>query len=104
MAGLNNLDEILQVEGVDAVFIGPADLAGTMGYLGNAAHPDVVAAVTMAIQKIKAAGKAAGTLAVNPQMALNYERLGVQFIALGVDTLALANTARSILSQHKQSL
>ncbi|MFI0398716.1 MAG: hypothetical protein ACH34X_06525 [Thiolinea sp.] len=45
-----------------------------------------------------------GTLAVNPQVALNYERLGVQFLALGVDTLALANTARSILNQHKQSL
>ena len=100
--GLNNLDEILTVEGVDAVFIGPADLAGTMGYLGSPNHPEVVAAVTTAISKVKAAGKAAGTLAINPQAALNYERLGVQFIALGVDTLALATTAGSILSQHKQ--
>lgn len=104
VVGLKNLDEILEVEGVAAVFIGPADLAGTMGYLGNPNHPEVVAAVTTAIQKIKAAGKAVGTLAVNPQTALHYERLGVQFIALGVDTLALANTARSILNQHKQSL
>lgn len=101
---VNNLDEILKVEGVDAVFIGPADLAGTMGHLGNPNHPEVVAAVSSAIQKIQAAGKAVGTLAVNPQTALHYERLGVQFIALGVDTLALANSARSILSQHKQSL
>lgn len=100
--GLNNLDEILTVEGVDAVFIGPADLAGTMGYLGSPNHPEVVAAVTTAISKVKAAGKAAGTLAINPQAALNYERLGVQFIALGVDTLALATTVGSILSQHKQ--
>lgn len=60
--------------------------------------------LSTAIQKIKAAGKAAGTLALNPQTALSYERLGVQFIALGVDTLALATTASSILSQHKQSL
>lgn len=101
---LQNLDEILEVEGVDAVFIGPADLAGTMGYLGNPNHPEVVAAVTAAIQKVKTAGKAVGTLAVNPQTALSYESLGVQFIALAVDTLALATTARSVLSQHKQSL
>lgn len=104
VAGLDNLDEILKVEGVDAVFIGPADLAGTMGYLGNPNHPEVVAAVAVAIEKIKAAGKAAGTLAVNPKTALHYERLGVQFIALGVDTISLAASARSILNQHKQGL
>lgn len=45
VTALNNLDEILTVEGVDAVFMGPADLAGTMGYLGNPHHPEVVAAV-----------------------------------------------------------
>lgn len=104
VVGLQHLDEILQVEGVDAVFIGPADLAATMGYLGNPTHPEVVAAVTTAIQKIKAAGKAAGTLAVSPQVAQQYERLGVQFIAIGVDTLALAHAARSTLTQHKQAL
>lgn len=102
VTALNHLDEILTVEGVDAVFVGPADLAGTMGHLGNPNHPEVVAAVTTAIQKIKAAGKAAGTLAINPQTALQYERLGVQFLALGVDTLVLATTASAILRQHQQ--
>ncbi|NHN39880.1 4-hydroxy-2-oxoheptanedioate aldolase [Pseudomaricurvus alcaniphilus] len=100
VTGLNNLDEILKVDGIDGVFIGPADLAGSMGYLGQPAHPEVKAAVTTATQKIIAAGKAVGTLATNKAIATAYEQAGMQFIALGVDTLVLATTASSILKNH----
>lgn len=102
VAALENLDEMLKVDGIDGVFVGPADLAASMGYLGNPAHPDVVCAVEEAIVKIRAAGKAAGILATNSTLAKRYEEKGVQFVALGVDTLALASTARDILSSHKQ--
>lgn len=98
--GIENLDDILQIEGIDGVFLGPADLAASMGYLGQPSHPDVVAAMESAIKSIRAAGKAAGTLATNKDIAGRYEHCGVQFVALGVDTLALASSARSILSDH----
>lgn len=97
---MQNLDEILQVDGIDGVFIGPTDLAGSMGHLGNPSHPEVVAAVETAIKKIRAAGKAAGTLATNRSLAKKYEATGIQFIALGVDTQILANTAKDLLSNH----
>ena len=100
VAALGNLDAILDVEGVDGVFIGPADLAGTMGHLGNPTHPDVMAAVEDAIRRIRAAGKAAGTLATNKQIAQHYQRCGVNFVALGVDTLVLATQAKQILQTH----
>jgi 4-hydroxy-2-oxoheptanedioate aldolase len=100
IAGLENLDAILAVEGVDGIFIGPADLAASMGHLGNPSHPDVVAAVEHALAKIRATSKAAGTLVGNPTMAKHYEKSGVQFLALGIDTLILAQGAKHILEQH----
>ncbi len=62
LKGLAALDEILTVDGVDGVFIGPADLAADMGHMGNAMHPDVQAAIMDALSRIAASGKAAGIL------------------------------------------
>lgn len=98
---LDNLESILAVEGVDGVFIGPADLAASMGHLGNPAHPEVKAAVESALHRIRQAGKAAGTLATQRTLARHYESCGAQFVALGVDTQVLANTAKELLSQHR---
>lgn len=100
VAALDNLDEILAVERIDGVFIGPADLAASMGYLGQPAHPEVKAAVETAISKIRAVGKAAGTLATSYPVARHYEQAGIQFVALGVDTLVLARQAQRILREH----
>jgi 4-hydroxy-2-oxoheptanedioate aldolase len=98
---LDNLDYLLTVEGVDGVFIGPADLAASMGHLGNPAHPEVKAAVESALRAIRAAGKAAGTLATQRDLARHYEHCGAQFVALGVDTQVLAHTARDLVRQHR---
>ncbi len=97
------LDEILAVEGVDGVFIGPADLAASMGHLGNPAHPDVRAAIEQAIQTIAASGKAAGVLATDPETAVRYEALGACFLMVGVDTLLLRNAAVSLADAFKAS-
>jgi 4-hydroxy-2-oxoheptanedioate aldolase len=59
--GLDNLDEILTVDGVDVFFVGPSDLSQSLGYPGQRNHPVVDAAVTQAFDKIHAAGKASGT-------------------------------------------
>src|SRR5690606_28452743 len=60
--GVNALDDILAVEGVDGIFVGPADLAADMGYLGRPGAPEVVEAVEGAIRRIVAAGRPAGIL------------------------------------------
>lgn len=91
--GVDNLDEILAVEGVDGVFIGPADLAASLGHLNDPGHPAVESVIATTIEKIRAAGLAAGTLATNTATAQRRAQQGCQFIALGVDTLALAQQA-----------
>jgi 4-hydroxy-2-oxoheptanedioate aldolase len=101
LRGLHNLDEILAVEGIDAVFIGPSDLAATMGFLGNPTHTEVQTAIERATDKIRAAGKPVGTLATTRTAARRYEAMGMQFIALGVDTLVLARGARDILVEYR---
>lgn len=83
---LDNLDAILEVEGIDGVFIGPADLSASLGYPDNAGHPEVQRIVEQSIRRIRAAGKAAGFLAVDPEMAHNALAWGANFVAVGVDT------------------
>jgi len=100
VAALRTLDEMLTVEGIDGVFVGPADLAASMGHLGNPSHPQVVNAIDDALARIRAAGKAPGTLATSRELAKRYESKGAQFIALGLDTLALPSAAREILKKH----
>lgn len=66
---LENTDAILEVDGIDGVFIGPADLSASLGYPDDAGHPDVQRVIEQSIRRIRAAGKAAGFLAVDPAMA-----------------------------------
>ncbi|MBL8477984.1 MAG: 2-dehydro-3-deoxyglucarate aldolase, partial [Sterolibacteriaceae bacterium] len=91
--GLENLDTILAVEGVDAAFIGPADLAASLGHLGDSGHPEVRAAIEAALQRIAASGKAAGVFVTDPQLARHYCSCGAGFIAVGGDTTLLRNAA-----------
>ncbi len=100
-AALANLDDILAVDGVDGVFIGPADLSADMGYPGNSDAPEVQEAIEAAIQKITAAGKAAGILTFSQPLAKRYLDLGATFVAVGMDTLLLANTARALSKDIK---
>ncbi len=91
--GVENLTDILQVEGVDAVFIGPSDLAASMGYLGKPNHPDVKQKVADAITKVAKYGKSVGVFSAEPQTALEYEKLGASFMLVGVDVLLLRKAA-----------
>lgn len=91
---LKNLPQILDVDGVDGVFIGPADLSADMGHGGNPQHPEVQAAIEDAIQQIRRAGKAPGILMANEQLAKRYLEQGALFVAVGVDTTLLARGAK----------
>lgn len=87
---LENLDAILAVDGVDGVFIGPADLAASLGYPGEPGHPKVVAEVEAAITRVRAAGKAPGVLTPDETLARRYMAAGSLYTAVGVDAAILA--------------
>ncbi|MFC7703714.1 HpcH/HpaI aldolase/citrate lyase family protein [Plastorhodobacter daqingensis] len=88
-AGLDALDDILAVEGVGGVFIGPGDLSADMGHRGNPGHPEVQAAIDEAIARIQAAGVPAGILTWNPDLAQAYAKAGIEFLAVGSDVTTL---------------
>jgi 4-hydroxy-2-oxoheptanedioate aldolase len=94
--GLENLEAIAQTQGVDAVFIGPADLSASMGLPGQMDHPDVVAAIHGAIDRLKAIGVPVGLMALDPKAAKEFIARGVDFTAVGVDLVMLADAATSL--------
>lgn len=104
VVGLENLDEILNVDGIDGVFIGAVDLSATMGFEGNPNHPEVQRAVVDAIQKIRHSGKAAGILSTQHDITQKYLELGTEFVAVGVDTSVLMNSLRDLLGKYKQGV
>lgn len=99
--GLDNLDAITAVDGVDGVFIGPADLAASLGHLGDAGHPEVRAAIEDALARIVAADKAAGVFVTDPAQALRYRDCGASFIAVGGDTTLLRNAALKLAASFR---
>ncbi|WP_299285262.1 HpcH/HpaI aldolase/citrate lyase family protein [uncultured Tateyamaria sp.] len=100
-AGIANLDEILAVDGIDGVFIGPADLSADMGHMGDLTHPEVQATIRDAFQRIEAAGKAPGVLATTPEMTQDCLDWGARFVATGIDLLILARQLRSLAATWK---
>jgi 4-hydroxy-2-oxoheptanedioate aldolase len=96
VTALDNLASICAVDGVDGVFIGPADLAASMGYRGKPGSAPVQAAIEQAMKTIVASGKAAGTLTSDPVLARRYLDLGCTFVAVGVDVLLYAKAARQL--------
>ncbi|MFS2015337.1 aldolase/citrate lyase family protein [Massilia sp. CT11-108] len=100
-AALDGLAAILDVDGVDAVFVGPSDLAASLGHLGNPGHPEVRDAVARAIGQIAAAGKAAGVFSADPALAASYRDIGASFVLVGVDALLLRNAAVALAARFK---
>ncbi len=98
--GLNNLDEIASTEGVDGVFIGPADLAASMGHCGHPEHPDVQRAIEGGIARILAAGKAPGII-VREALIQRFIDLGCLFVAVGSDVGILAGGTTSLAKRWK---
>lgn len=98
---LDNLDAIAAVDGVDGVFIGPADLSASMGHVGNPAHPAVQAAIADAILRINKARKAAGILTPDEATARTYLALGATFVAVGLDTHLLVRATSALAAAFK---
>ena len=98
-AAVENVREILAVDGVDAIFVGPSDLSASMGLLGQQSHPAVVDAVLYAISAAKAAGKPVGVNAFAPEQAERYIEAGADFVAVGADVAILARATEALVDQ-----
>ena len=90
------LPGILAVEGIDGIFVGPADLSASMGHIGDACHPDVVKVIREVLGRTRAAGKTAGILALDPVQVQDYRQHGANMIGVGADTLLLAHGAQQL--------
>ena len=100
---LANIESIAAVEGVDGIFIGPGDLAATMGYIGQPGHPVVAAAIDDAIRRIRACGLAAGILTGDETLARRWIAAGCNFIAVGSDGAILARGAEQLAAKFKKA-
>lgn len=99
--GLDNLEAIAGVPGIDALFVGPADLAASLGYGADLAHPELRATVIETVGRIRAAGKPAGLLTADSALQAEALAAGVAFLAIGVDAGILARSSERTLAQIK---
>jgi len=97
---LDELDAIAATEGVDGVFIGPADLSASLGHLGRPDHPDVQREILEAITRIRAAGKAPGLLSRDPELLRLSLEHGAQLVAVGLDASLLAAQAQALVKTY----
>ena len=98
---LGELEAIAEVPGVDGVFIGPSDLAASLGHVGNPQHPDVQKAIKNAVDRLTAVGKPAGMLTGNEEEAKRYIDWGYKFVAVGADVGLLAKNADALCKRFK---
>ena len=96
---LAEIEAIAAIEGVDGIFIGPADLSASMCYPGQPRHPAVDAAINDAIRRIRAAGKAPGILMVDETRARECLALGAQFVAVAMDLILLRTAADGVAAK-----
>lgn len=99
--GLAALDNILALDRVDGVFIGPSDLAADMGRIGQPAHPDVKSAVLEALERIRKAQKIAGVLSADPQYIADCKAAGANFVGVGIDVTLFAGELRKLAANYR---
>jgi 4-hydroxy-2-oxoheptanedioate aldolase len=102
--GLDNIADIAGIEGIDGVFLGPSDLAASLGHRGNPGHADVVSAIEGGIAAILKAGKPAGLLTPDERLARRYMELGATFVAVGTEATLLANSVRALAKNFDRKL
>jgi 2-keto-3-deoxy-L-rhamnonate aldolase RhmA len=95
---LERLEAIAAVPGVDALFVGPADLSAAMGYPGQPAHPAVMQAMSDAVQRCEAIGKPVGTVGGSPDTVAQYRAAGFHYLAVSSDLGLLMRGAQAVLA------
>ncbi|MDR3440346.1 aldolase/citrate lyase family protein [Telmatospirillum sp.] len=99
--GMEHLEEIAAVEGVDGLFVGPGDLSAALGHVGDPKHPDMLAAIDQTLARIRAAGKPAGMLTPDEKLARHYIGTGCLFVAVGSDLGLLARGSEQLAAKFK---
>jgi 4-hydroxy-2-oxoheptanedioate aldolase len=99
LEGACNVESIAEVEGVDAVFVGPADLAAAMGHLGNGQHPEVQASIDDIFARLRRLGKPAGYLTLNEAEAARRIAQGIEFVGVATDTSIISRGAIDLLGR-----
>ena len=99
VGGVDNAAAIAAVDGIDGVFVGPSDLAASMGLLGQQTHPDVTAAVLRAFEAIRSTDTPAGVNAFDPTVAQSYVDAGASFILVGADVALLARGSEALAAR-----
>lgn len=99
---IGHLEAIAAVPGIDGIFVGPADLAASMGHIGNSAHPDVQAAIQDVVTRLKKVGKPAGILTPNEAEADRYIEWGYTFVAVGSDLGLLSKNADALAKRFAE--
>ena len=102
-AALDSIEAICAVDGVDGVFIGPADLHASLGYPGEIANAKVKPLIDDAIRRIREAGKAPGILTPNEDDARHWLECGALFVAVGADVGILARGAEALAAKFKKA-
>jgi 4-hydroxy-2-oxoheptanedioate aldolase len=103
-AGVKNIEDILGTDGIDGVFVGPNDLAASMGLLGQHLHPDVQDAIKSIPHVAKALGKGAGTLAFTDADIEKYLDWGYTMVGLGSDQGLLAKASDNLVASTRKLL
>ena len=102
-AAIEQIEKMAAIDGVDCLFIGPQDMAASLGHLGDPGHPEVKAAIGEAIARIKAAGKAPGLLNSNEAESKGWIEKGAQFVAVTSDQFLLARESAAVAGRFKGS-
>lgn len=98
---LTHIEAIAAIDGIDGIFIGPADLHASLGYLGERAHKDIMPVIDDAIRRIVKAGKAPGILTDSEENARRWLDCGATFVAVGADVGLLARNAEALAAKFK---
>lgn len=98
---MNNLEEIATIDGIDAIFVGPADLAASLGHPGDLKHPDVKEAIVDTIHRVRAHGKPAGFLSSDPELLDLVFDAGSVFTAIDIDMTTLRRAVIARLSEYE---
>lgn len=100
-AGIDNLDEIAAVDGVDGVFIGPSDLSAAFGHVGDPWHPEMQQIIADTFKRIQKAGKAIGILTLDETLAKKHVEMGANFIAVGTDSNLMVKGTSALAAKFK---
>ncbi len=101
---LDNIEATAAIDGVDGIFIGPADLSASLGHVLNPTHPDAQKEIDNAIRRIVKTGKAAGILTPDETLARHYLDLGATFVAVGLDTNLLTRHTSALAAKFKSGV